>query len=247
MGIDLKKTEAIEEKPTTQIQTVEWTKEDKSKLAKSASDYLEDYEHISATDKEKIILCYIDEVTLNKTKTEYESLIDLELRQLKATTITKCSKKLNVSMEAPSKVEVKQERTNRDKLVGTWKTDQNYIIQLNDDGTFVKNFTANFKTRLQKGDVDSYISKNSTNGNWFIDNSGVITLNETVQLEWYFDRRRGRETYYYNYVLQSTWLIEELNDKTFKIKYLGGSTCCSMNAGTYTDITYPKQILGNKQ
>ncbi len=247
MGIELKKGEPEVVKPDVPAQTTAvWTKEDKSKLAKSAYDFI-DLDFISNEDKERLVLCYIEDVTTNLTKAEYELLIEIELRQLKTTTILKCAKKLGISLDAPVKVEVKQEKSNRDKLVGTWKTDQHYVIQLKDDGTFVKNFTTYFKTRLKKGDVDSYISNNSTNGNWFIDNSGIVTFNETVQLEWYFDRRRGRETYYYNYVLQSTWLIEELNDKTFKIKYLGGSTCCTMNAGSYTDITYPKQILGNKQ
>ncbi len=245
MGVELKKGEIETE---IKVETSFWSKEDKSKLAKSATEFLEDYEQISSVDKEKIVLCYIEEVTSKKSKSEYELLIELELRQLKTTTISKCAKKLNISMDAPAKIEKPVEQNNRTRLVGIWTTDQNYVIQIKDDGTFTKTFTSNFKTSLKKGDVDSYISKNTTSGNWFLDNSGVITMNESVQLEWYYDRRKGRETYYYNYQLQSTWLIEELGDKNFKINYLGGATCCPMNSGySNAEITYPRFILGNKQ
>jgi hypothetical protein len=244
MGIDLKKTEAVEDKPNAPRETTEWTREDKSKLAKEKIDFLDDYEHLTESEKENLTLCYIEDVTSNKTKKEYESLIDIELRQLKKTTVLKCAKKLGISLEATVKQEVKVEKTLREQLIGTWRTDQNYTIQFKDDGTFIKTFHSRFKIdpKFFEGYTYSdYITNNTTSGTWFLDNN-QITLDENIKVEWTsYTRRYGNVTKYESYLAKTVWTLNEITDKFLKLQYVSGVHCCKEVYST------PPFIMGNKQ
>jgi hypothetical protein len=199
MGIELRKTETEITKNEVSTEPVNWTKEDKSKLAKSANDLLEDYQHISLSDKEKIALCFIEEITTNKTKQDYESLIEIELRQLKTATISKCSKKLGVNLEAPVKTEVKVEKNMREQIIGTWKTDQDCSIIFNENGTCIRTFKEDYWTPRF-----TQIEGNVVNGEWFIDEKGILTLKENwIEIEAKLlttKRYSGNESNKYNFV-----------------------------------------------
>jgi hypothetical protein len=250
MGIELKKTETEIEKVVAPVEPTSWTKEDKSKLAKLANEYLEDYEYISTTDKEKIILCYIEDITTKNTKEEYDLLIDIELRQLKSTTISKCAKKLSISMEAPlkiePKVEVKVEKSLREQIVGTWRTDQGYTIQFKDDGSFIKTFHNRIEVsgfELTSPAYFVYITNNTTLGTWFIDGQ-IITLDEQIKAEWEYTSRRYSEMKYADYTAKTVWTVGEVNDKFLKLQYVSGFHCCKdRNAQSKTTSV----LMGNKQ
>jgi hypothetical protein len=106
-------------------------------------------------------------------------------------------------------------------IIGTWKTDQNFSITFNDNGTYLKTY--------KDGTISvRYLSieGNTANGEWFLDEKGVITLNETwteIEYKLIVGERRYKLTETAKYSFSS------VTSDYFKMELTEGGSCCSGN------------------
>ena len=64
-------------------QTANWTKEEKNTLFSECMEYIKNYKDFNEYEKEKICLCYLDEITKKYTKADLEAKIEVEIKHLK--------------------------------------------------------------------------------------------------------------------------------------------------------------------
>jgi hypothetical protein len=73
-------------------QTANWTKEEKNNLFSGCMEYTKNNKDFNENEKEKICLCYLDEITKKYTKADLEAKIEVELKHLKQSIIEQCIK-----------------------------------------------------------------------------------------------------------------------------------------------------------
>ena len=73
-----------------------WTKDERSNINNECNSYLGKFGHLSTEQKETISICYLDEITKKYTRQDYQNKIDVELRKIRETTLTLCSKNVGV-------------------------------------------------------------------------------------------------------------------------------------------------------
>lgn len=135
-------------------QASDWTKDDRNNIFNDCMGQLGKYPNLTNEQKESMSLCYLDELTKKYGKREYQNKIDIEIRKIRETTLTLCSKNLGMDLsevqkvaeaaqEEPKKKEVSGNPT-KDDLTGHWKDDNSefwlfesgdYKIQYNDGKT----------------------------------------------------------------------------------------------------------------
>ncbi|MBV6462567.1 MAG: hypothetical protein HJHJAOHD_02743 [Flavobacteriales bacterium] len=125
-------------------QSNEWTKDDRNNIYNDCMGYIGKYQNLSNEQKESISLCYLDEITKKYTKKDYQSKIDIEIKKIRETTLTLCSKNIGIELsetkkEEPKKEEPKKETTSsnptKEMLTGHWK-DENSEFWLFETGDY---------------------------------------------------------------------------------------------------------------
>ena len=151
-------------------QNSEWTKAERNNLFEECMSATSKYKNISKEQQESLSLCFLEEITKQYSKKEYQSKIEVELNRIHQSTITLCAKNIGVSIEN-TKTTGKETRKlndgnfNRKDLIGVWR-DENSKIYLNEDGTY-----------LVKWD-----SGQSTAGKWWINQVKQIVLQNYATL-----------------------------------------------------------------
>jgi hypothetical protein len=210
------------ESSLVKTETKEWDRESKEKLAKDFARKIDEYSFLSESDKELISLCCINQTVNNMTKAAYDAMIEIEIKQFLGSTFTKCAKSNNISLEKPVvKPQAEVFTISKKNIIGTWKTDQNFSITFNDNGTYLKTY--------KDGTISvRYLSieGNTANGEWFLDEKGVITLNETwteIEYKLIVGERRYKLTETAKYSFSS------VTSDYFKMELTEGGSCCSGN------------------
>jgi hypothetical protein len=217
----------LEEKPKevepepVKTESKEWDRESKEKLAKDFALKIDEYSFLSESDKELISLCCINQTVNNMTKAAYDAMIEIEMKQLLSSTITKCAKSNNISLEKPEvKTQVEVYTVSKKNIVGKWNTDQNFTITFNENGTYLKTY----KERTLSVRYNP-IEGNIANGEWFLDDKGVITLNESwTEIEYKLIGERK-----WKYTESAKFGFTSISEDYFKIELKEGTTCCSLS------------------
>lgn len=195
----------------------EWTKLDKEQLSKDFLSYLSRYSHLTEEQLELFELCYINETTTQYTKTQFNQLITLEVKQHKEVVSQRCASTHKISLTAP-KIDESKLLPTKEFLIGTWKTDHGTTIIFNADGSFAKTFTNNFVTSNY-----SYVKDLVTTGDWFLDEKGNVTMNEN----WTEEHVKLLKSVFTNYHSTSTFIIISHTKDFFKMELVEGNSCCT--------------------
>ena len=136
-------------------QTTDWTKDDKSSYYNEISNYLNKYE-MTAQEKERVSLCFVDEITKTYTKSDMNNYIDAEIKKIKNEVFNKC-------LEANGVVLKKQNdnKLNKKSIVACWQS-YDFTLCFFEDGSLEK--------RLDKG----FFKKSS--GKWFLESDKIILV-----------------------------------------------------------------------
>jgi hypothetical protein len=114
----------------TNAQSTDWTKDDRNNIYNDCMGYIGKYQNLTTEQKESMSICYLDEITKKYTKKDYQNKIDIEIKKIRETTLTLCSKNLGLELsetkkEEPKKEEPKKETTSsnptKEMLTGHWK------------------------------------------------------------------------------------------------------------------------------
>lgn len=125
-------------------QSTDWTKDDRNNIYNDCMGYIGKYQNLTTEQKESISICYLDEITKKYSKKDYQNKIDIEVKKIRETTLTLCSKNLGIELsetkkEEPKKEEPKKETTSsnptKEMLTGHWK-DENSEFWLFETGDY---------------------------------------------------------------------------------------------------------------
>ncbi|MBK8627538.1 MAG: hypothetical protein IPN86_18820 [Saprospiraceae bacterium] len=128
----------------TNAQSTDWTKDDRNNIYNDCMGYIGKYQNLTTEQKESMSICYLDEITKKYTKKDYQNKIDIEIKKIRETTLTLCSKNLGLELsetkkEEPKKEEPKKETTSsnptKEMLTGHWK-DENSEFWLFETGDY---------------------------------------------------------------------------------------------------------------
>jgi hypothetical protein len=223
IGVDIsEKPKEKEKEPTTvKVETKEWDRESKEKLAKDFGRKIDEYSFLSEADHELLSLCCINQTVNNMTKAAYDAMIDIEMKQFLSSTFTKCAKSNNISLDKPVvKAQDEVFTVSKKNIVGKWNTDKNFTITFNENGTYLKTY----KERTYSIRYNP-IEGNIANGEWFLDDKGVITLNESwTETEYKLIGERQ-----WKYTESAKYSFTSISEDYFKIELKEGTTCCSFS------------------
>jgi len=157
-----------------------WTKTDRSNMFEDCMGYVTKYKGLTSDQKESVSLCYLDEITKKFSRNDFQSKIEIEIKRIKDATINQCAKNLGIELttevkqDPPQVVEKVIEKViepvkesipvrivpTKANLIGRWKTDKSDIIEFREDGGFSQ----------------IYANTSDANGDWFLDDKGVLTI-----------------------------------------------------------------------
>jgi hypothetical protein len=110
-----------------------WTKDDRNNIYNDCLSYIGKYPNLTPEQKESISICYLNELTKQYTKLDYQNKIDVEIRKIRETTLTLCAKNLGLDLSEQKKGEPKIEQpkeegnketdATKEKLIGHWKAE----------------------------------------------------------------------------------------------------------------------------
>lgn len=219
IGVVLTEKPKEKEPETVKTESKEWDRESKEKLAKDFARKIDEYAFLSESDKELLSLCCINQTVNNLTKQAFDAMIEIEMKQFMNSTFTKCAKSNNISLEKPVvKAPADVFTISKKNIIGSWKTDQNFTVTFNENGTYLKTY----KERTYS--IRYYpIDGNIANGEWFLDEKGIITLNETWSETEY--KLIGERTYKFNE--SAKYSFSSVTEDYFKMELVEGKTCCT--------------------
>lgn len=197
-----------------------WTKKDKETLVAEIIQYLNKYPHLLEEEVHSLESCYLNQTVESLSKSAYDNMISSEIKNHMDKMITTCANKLSIKLTAPVQkvVEKKPEVSPKELVIGNWKTDQGFKISFNSNGTFIKVFDQLYIT-----DRFTYIKESQSQGDWFIDSKGVITMNEN----WEEREEKLLKTKITPYRSTSKFSVTEVNSDFFIINKTEGSLCCN--------------------
>jgi len=125
-----------------------WTKDDRNNIYNDCLGYIGKYPNLTTEQKESISICYLNELTKQYTKQDYQNKIDIEIKKIRETTLTLCSKSLGIDLseqkkeepkiEQPVKVETTDNtKATKENLIGDWK-DEESEFSLYNKGDFIR-------------------------------------------------------------------------------------------------------------
>jgi hypothetical protein len=149
-----------------------WTKEDRNNIYDDCMSYIGKYKNLNTDQRESISLCYLNEITKQYTKQEYQNKIDIEIKKIRESTLSLCSKNLGIDLseqkkEEPIVVQPKEDNTElevtKENLKGHWK-DENSEFWLFETGDY----------KMQYGDGKE------AKGTWKVDNNQLTLYKEKL-------------------------------------------------------------------
>ncbi len=222
LGISLKQNIQEETKEPVKETIAEniWTKKDKETFVSEIVQYLKKYPHLKEDEVNSLESCCLNQTIESLSKSDYDNMINSEIKNHMDKSITACANKLSIKLTAPVEkvVEKKPEMSPKELLLGNWKTDQGFKISFNSNGTFIKVYDQNYTT-----DRYTYIKESQVQGDWFIDSKGVITLNE----KWTEEEVKLFKSKFQNYIATSKFSITEIKTDFFTINKTEGTFCCN--------------------
>lgn len=159
IGVDLEK--ANNNQPIKN--KVEWTKESKSVYYIEVFNFLNKYD-LTTSEREKVSLCFVDELSKSYSKVELDNLIDAELKKIKNDYFKKCLEANNVILKKQI-----ENKLDKKSLMGCWQS-YDFSLCFFEDGTIEK--------KLDKG----FIKKSK--GKWFLELEKIILINKDTKEEY---------------------------------------------------------------
>jgi len=108
---------------TLNAQSYEWTKQERNDIYQNCISELNNYKEMGEEVSESLCLCYLNEITEKYRKRDFDTKIDVELKRIRQSNITQCSKNLGIDLENESE-EITQESTTTDitnaAIEGKW-------------------------------------------------------------------------------------------------------------------------------
>jgi hypothetical protein len=147
-----------------------WTKDDRTNIYNDCLSYITKYVGLTSEQRKTISKCYLENITKKYDKQSYQNLIDVEIQDLRESTLSLCAKSSGVELSEQKKVEPKIEPplevgnkelpATKENLIGHW-TDDNSDFWLFETGDY----------KMQ------YNDGKSARGTWKIENN-QLTLNK---------------------------------------------------------------------
>ncbi len=116
-----------------------WTKAQRQDIYNNCLNDLSMKKHITPEQRKALCLCYLQTLTEENSADKYLNMIDIEQETVNNSAMDRCSKKLGISMAAPTKPkkEEKDVPVTKSNLVGEWKLkNEEYTLYLNPNGKF---------------------------------------------------------------------------------------------------------------
>jgi hypothetical protein len=149
-------------------QNSDWLKDDRNNVYNDCMSNTTKYKSATEEQRQSVCLCYMDEITKKFSKSEYNSKIDIEIKRIRESTISQCSKNTGVTLTEdlpmPEKVvqsEVSENIATKENLVGHWKES---------DGEFWLFETGDFKMTKFVG--------TTSKGTWKLNEQTLTLYNE---------------------------------------------------------------------
>lgn len=122
-------------------QNSDWSKSDRNNIFEECMNVVSKYKNISKDQQESLSLCYLEEITKQYSKREYQAKIEVEISRIQQATIALCSKNIGVNItgsvnQEKIKSKINEGNFNRKDLVGEWR-DENSKIFINENATFL--------------------------------------------------------------------------------------------------------------
>jgi hypothetical protein len=169
-----------------------WTKSDRENLYEDCLSYVMKYKSASQDQRESISLCYLEKITEKYGKNDFAAKIEIELKRIKESIITECSKNLGIALLIEEKKEpipepkkepipepkkevtpiASKKLTKKDSLIGKWNSNDKFTIEFDKNGKFKLQYTTSYFTPNTGG----LVQENLKYGDYFIDGRGVVTL-----------------------------------------------------------------------
>lgn len=150
-----------------------WTKDDRTSIYNDCMSYLIKYPNLTIQQRENVSYCYMDEITKQYSKLEYQNKIEYEIIRIRETTLTLCSKNQGLDFSEQKKAEPKIEQpkdegsketdATKEKLIGHWQ-DENSEFWLFETGDY----------KMQ------YSNGKSAKGTWKIDSNQLSLYKEKM-------------------------------------------------------------------
>jgi len=150
IGVDLEKVQVETPQPSS-----DWSKDDRTLYYNEISTYLNKYE-LTPQEKERVSLCFVDEITKSYTKSDVNNFIEAEIKKIKNEVFKKCIESNGVVLKKQN-----DNKLNKKSIVACWQS-YDFTLCFFDDGSLEK--------RLDKG-----IFKKSS-GKWFLESDKVILV-----------------------------------------------------------------------
>jgi hypothetical protein len=122
-------------------QNSDWSKTDRNNVFEECMSATSKYKNISKEQQESLSLCFLEEITKQYSKSEYQAKIEVEINRIHQATIALCAKNIGVNIENTQKSEVTKSKINegnfkRKDIIGEWR-DENSKIYINEDATYL--------------------------------------------------------------------------------------------------------------
>ena len=122
-------------------QNSDWSKTDRNNVFEECMSATSKYKNISKEQQESLSLCFLEEITKQYSKKEYQAKIEVEINRIQQATISLCAKNIGVNIENTQKPEKEKSKINegnftRKDLIGVWR-DESCKIYMNDDATYL--------------------------------------------------------------------------------------------------------------
>jgi hypothetical protein len=122
-------------------QNTDWSKTDRNNVFEECMSAISKYKNISKEQQESLSLCFLEEITKQYSKKEYQAKIEVEINRIQQATISLCAKNIGVNIENTIKPEKEKRKLNegnftRKDLVGVWR-DESCKIYMNEDATYL--------------------------------------------------------------------------------------------------------------
>jgi len=159
IGVEL----GITAKANEKVESSEWTKDDKSSFYNDIVAILNNYD-LTQQEKEKIGLCFVNEISSRYSMLQLKSMIDAELKKIKNDYLRKCLDSFSIKLKKDN-----NNKLDKKTLIGCWQS-YDFTLCFFDNGSIEK--------RLDKG-----IFKKS-HGKWFLESEKIILVMKDLKEEY---------------------------------------------------------------
>lgn len=151
-------------------QNTDWTKDDRTNIYNECLSYITKYSSLTNEQKKTISKCYLEQITKKYDKKNYQNLIEVEIQDIRESTLSLCAKSAGAELSdqkkeepksEPKKIEITEPKANKITLTGHWKDDESEFWLFE---------TGDYKMVYNNG--------KSSKGTWKIDNDLLSLFKE---------------------------------------------------------------------